>query len=305
MSLKKKAKSFLVRLIKRGYWYNTVVFPDCDKFWKYNTFNTDVVNLGSTSALHAFCYEDIPIKAANWALGHNPLRGDFSILKNYFGFLNPKGSTVIIPLCPFSSLSGSYSYFEDRYYTLLYCTTIQGYSFRREQQILSLKNNPIPHYPLMAIFRDIKISFFTPKQSRLTELQMEQDSKHWIVDWHKEFSVSSFSEPLSLINQDAIEDAAEILNDMISFCRDRQIRPVILIPPMYHTLSRKFTPETRKVLIESLMKKVKDKSIWFYNYMDDPQFTDDISLFQNSFLMNKKGAKKFTKRVLEDIGLAL
>lgn len=303
MNLKKKTKSFLIRLVKRGYWYNSVIFPDCEKFWNYNTFNTDVVNLGSTSALHAFSYEDIPIKAANWALGHNPLLGDISILKNYFGYLNPKGSTVIIPLCPFSSLSGSYCYFEDRYYTLLYCTTMQGYSFRREQQVMSLKNNPISHYPLMAIFRDIKLSFLTPKQPGLTELQMEQDSQRWIDDWYKEFSISCLSEPLSLINQDAIEDAAGILNEMISFCQDRRIRPVIIIPPMYHTLSRKFTPETRKVFIESLMNKVKDKSIWFYNYMDDPQFTDDISLFQNSFLMNKKGAQMFTIRVLKDIGL--
>ena len=84
MSLKKKISVKLNGLVRRSYWYNEVVFPDCKKFWTHKVFNLDVVNLGSTSGLNAFNYEGVPLKAANWALGHNPILADQEMLNNYF-----------------------------------------------------------------------------------------------------------------------------------------------------------------------------------------------------------------------------
>ncbi len=306
MIISNKIKGLLTHLVLKSDWYNNTMFPDCKKFWDYNTFNTKVVNLGSTSGLNAFCYDDISIKSANWALGHNPLLGDLAILKNYFGYLDPKGSTVIITLCPFSSLAGSYSYFEDRYYTLLYSSTMQGYSFRREQQVLAIKNAPVYYYPLLTFFHDIKgLCLPKKKQQELSEQQMVQDAERWIASWEKEFHIKNFSDPLSLLNQDAIEDASKILNEMISFCKNRNIRPVMVIPPVYHTLGKLFTPKIRRVIIDNLMDKILDKTILFYNYMDDVDFTNNRSLFQNSFLLNKKGAKLFTQHVLKDLNISI
>lgn len=74
-------------------------------FGNITKFNTDVINLGSTSVCHAFDYEGLPICGSNFALRHNSLSGDLAILKNYFGYLNPTNSHVIIPLCAFSSLA--------------------------------------------------------------------------------------------------------------------------------------------------------------------------------------------------------
>ena len=61
MSIKHKIASKLNGAIRRTHWFNEELFPDCRKFWNYNTFNTDVINLGSTSGCHAFDYEDLPI----------------------------------------------------------------------------------------------------------------------------------------------------------------------------------------------------------------------------------------------------
>lgn len=301
MSVKKKLGNFLSRIIRRGSWYNNILFPDCKKFWEYRVFNTDIVNLGSTSALYSFNYDGLGLKAANWALRAHPLSGDYAIIKNYFGYLNPEKSTVILSLCPFSSLSGSYNYFSDRYYTLLYCTTIYGYSFRREQQVMEMKKNPLPHYPILASLSDVKYLLSSKKEKVLTEEKMVEDAERWMQNWMKEFSITDFSYPLSMVNRDGIDDAARTINEIIAFCKERNITPVMTIPPVYHTLGEKFTPEIRKKIIDSLIEKVEDKSVWFYNYMDDPDFTNDITLFRNSFLMNDKGAKLFTRRVLKDL----
>lgn len=303
LKFKTQALRIVNALIRRSYWYNNVEFQNCKKFWRHNTFNLDVANLGSTSALNAFNYEGLPIKAANWALERNPLLADQEVLNNYFSFLNPNCSTLIICLCPFTSLSGSYDYFEDRYYTILRMTSIPHSSFRKKNEVLRRLHNPLFGFPLIYLFVEIFKIFTKLHHPKLTEERAYNDAKKWMGNWMKEFSISDFSYPLSLVNRDSIEDATTILNGIISFCRERNIRPAVLIPPVYHALGEMFTKEIRHLLIESLINGIEDKSVWYNNYMDDPSFTNDISLFQNSFLMNKKGAKLFTKRVLNDLGL--
>lgn len=299
----KKIYHVINALIRRGRWFNEVKFPDCRKFWNYNTFNTEVVNLGSTSGLNAFNYEGLPVKGANWALRRNPLSADFAILKNYESYLCPTKCTCIIPLCPFSSLSGSYDFQEDRYYTLLYPTSIPNFSYRKQQEVKSVMNGPLFHYPLLSVLTDF-IAILKRKINRtLSEEKLQQDANRWMCDWLKEFSINDFNKPLSLLNKDAIDDAANLLNGMVLFCKERNIRPAIVIPPMYYTLANKFTPTVRKVVIDSMLDKLLDKDVFYYNYMDDAAFTNDATLFQNSFLMNEKGAKLFTKRVLKDLNI--
>lgn len=287
--------------IKKGQWYNEVKFPNCKKFWDYNTFNTDIVNLGSTSGLYAFNYEGLPIKGSNWALSQNPLSGDLAILKNYESYLNPKKSTCIISLCVFSSLSGSYIPQEDRYYTLLYPSSIPHFSYRKQQEVKSIRNNPLLHYPLISLFSDLKYAIRSKKTTIMTDSELVKDAKKWISGWLKEFSLSDLSAPLSLINKDGLEDAARILNEMITFCKERNIIPIIVLPPMYYTLNEEFSYEARHTLIDSLIEKVEDKSVPFYNYMDDEMFNNDRTLFRNSFFLNERGAKLFTKRLLSDL----
>lgn len=301
MNIKSTIKRVLNGLIRRGYWYNNILFDDCRKFWQYNKFNTEVINLGSTSAVNAFCYDNLSIKAANFALSHHPLSGDLAILKNYYSHLKPKASTVIISLCPFSSLAGNYQCTDDKYYTLLYPTTLPFYSFRRDQQINSIKLQPLHSYTIIGFLQDLKHIFVKPKSRILTEEQMVVDAEKWMNSWMKEFSLKDLSTPLTLYNQDAIENAAKILNDIISFCKERNIRPCLLIPPVYYTLGEKFTPEIKEAIINSLVEKIEDKSVWFHNYMDDSDFVNDRTLFQNSYLMNKRGAQAFTKKVLKDL----
>lgn len=304
MSLKRKISHIANAFIRRGYWYNTILFPDCKKIWNYNVFNTDVINLGSTSALNAFNYEGLDIKAGNFALGHNPLCADFAMLKNYYSFLNPQGSTVIITLCPYSSLSGGYNYLEDRYYTLLYPSSMPVFYYRKQQEVKGIRTSPLSVYPLFGLFMDIKHLIIKNKTViSMNEAELERDAEIWYNSWLKEFSIEDFSAPLSLHNRDGIEDAASIINEMIKFCKERNIRPVMVIPPIYHSLAVKFTTKVRAVIIDSLLEQIEDKNVYYHNYMDDSDFTNDTSLFQNSFLMNSKGAKLFTRRVLFDIGL--
>lgn len=294
-------------LCKKTYWYNNVLFPDCSKFWNQKTFNLDVANLGSTSSVHAFNYEGIPLKCANWALGHNPLSGDEAILKNYLSYLNPNKSTVIISLCPFSGLAGSYECDDDRYYALLYPNSINSFNKHRKERVVHMKDRPLKYYPLYELLKDIARFLSSPfkrNHSRpLSEEELEKDSQHWFNSWKKEFSINSFDNKLSLINRDAINDAIEIEKRLVLFCKERNITPVFVIPPVYHTLAVLFTKEIKCQLIESITAPLKKDNIRFVNFLEDSDFAYHSDLFTNSFFLNEKGASLFTNKLLREIGL--
>ena len=132
---------------------------------------------------------------------------------------------------------------------------------------------------------DIKL-IVKQKFKVLSEVEMEDDSHRWINSWQLEFSIKDFAQPLSLVNKDGISDAASLLDKIVRFCKEHNGMPVIVIPPMYHTLGEKFTPVMRKILIDDLFSEMKEDGYKFFNYIDDLEFTNNRSFFVNSFLLN-------------------
>ncbi len=303
MSVLGKAKLVLNALIRRGYWYDNVFMPDIRKFNVYNTFNTRVVNLGSSSSVAAFNYSGLNIKAANWALRRNPLAGDWAVLRNYSSYLNSENSIVIIPLCPFSTLAGGYEPFEDRYYSILYPSTIPSYSYVHDLQAQDKIKNPIKYYPWYGFFMDVWHSISYGGNQSLSNDKMRQNAQNRINGWLHEFSLNDFSTPLTLWHKDNIKEAIRFLNNIIDYCKEINATPVIVVPPVYQTLLQMLTIEARKILFGDVEQLAKEKKILFLNYINDERFSTDRTLFMDSFLMNTKGAKIFTKQVLNDLDL--
>lgn len=299
--MKNKIKSKFNNLIKRGYWYNNILFNGSNLLSSYKTFDTEVINLGSLSAKYAFDYSGLSIKGANFAIPSNSLLGDYHILRNFSSYLKPEGSVVIITLCPFSSLAGSYDYFDDRYYTFLYPSSIPNFNYKHSLQVLDQFRTPLKYYPVMQIVSDIKHALRGERTKQLTEEGMRKDAERMMKCWMQEFSLKDFETPLTMKNRDAIGDATAILNKIIAYCRYKNFKPVIVVPPMYHTLTDLFDNNARTLLIDTMLKGINDTGVQVINYMDNPDFKD-ISLFKSSFLLNKQGAKVFTKDFLNQIG---
>ena len=90
---------------------------------------------------------------------------------------------------------------------------------------------------------------------------------------------------------------------MNSFCDDHNYRLVLVIPPAYHTLSDMFTEDIKDILFQRLLDIPQLKDIEIHDYLNSKDFSHDITLFKDSFLLNKKGARKFTLKVLTDLKL--
>lgn len=307
MGIKSRISNAILASVKKSDWYMNEIFQDCTKFWNLSKFNLDVINLGSTSAVHSFNYDGLPLKCENFALSRNYLAGDRAILQNYVSHLNPNGATVIIPLCVFSSLSSRYDFFDDRYYTILYPSSIQGFSKMRQNAVMDLRANPIRHYPAFQMWLSFrrKTMSLLPKRPKgaLSEAEMERSACMWISDWMHEFGLDDLSSPLSMVNKDAVDNAVYLLNEIIAYCRELGHKPILVFPPMYHTLSEKFSNEARDILIGTMLDGLKENTVPFLDYMDDNEFCRAPELFENAYIMNDIGAKKFTRRVFVDAGL--
>lgn len=288
------------KIVRKTYWFNNVQFGDCFKFWNNRTFDLDIVNLGSTSAKYAFNYSETKLKAANWAMQPQNLVADREILKNYFSYIKKEGGMVLIPLCPFSSLGGYSDLLLDKYYTILNISSIPNGSYYKKKEVMDVYNNPSKYYPIYAIALEIKKYFVRPKD--LGYSQKIEDARNKVNSWKKEFSITDLSDPITLINADAISDSRKVLEEIVSFCWSRHLIPYIVLPPVSKGLSTILDMKFREKYIQPLVSGEILEKVTFLNYFEDSDFDDD-SLFRDSFCLNTKGAVMFTQRVINDIKL--
>lgn len=286
------------KVISRSYWFNNVLFPNCRKFWTQNQNNLELVNLGSTSALHAFDYKGTGITAANWAMAPQTFVGDYQILRNYYSFVK-KGATILLPICPFSSLGGGNEFLPDYYYSILNIISIPNASFRKKIQVKQMQDYPLLYYPIVELFYSIGRLFKKHKEI-CTESELKVDAANRVKNWKKEFSIESFDDDFTLLQKDLYSDSVKALKDIISFCIQRNLKPVLVLPPLSKPMRDLLSESVVEKFITRFLKDANEMNIPTLNHLIDSTF-DNEQLFRDSFLLNKKGAKIFTNEILSEL----
>lgn len=295
-------------IVKRTNWYNNLFPLDKNNYptneWYRNHIerNYDVVNVGSSSAVYAFDYADESIKAFNWASEPQSLEFSFKVLKNFYSILRKNG-IVIIPFSPFSALSVTGKWSDNtylKYVGILDPALIDNYSILRKK-----KEYPLLYMPKMAIKSIIKDESLRKKEilRSISEIdQFENDANRWIDSWCREFSISSLEDPLHYKNILGRRQRLITTQEMLDFCYERNLRPILVITPMHPSLSSKFSETFRENYIYSFIRELKYNNLTFLNYMDDQRFAK-TEQYINSFFMSKEGAQAFTHQLLIDIGV--
>ena len=296
------------KLVQRTNWYKNQNM-DSSKFLKQISFNLDICNLGSSSAKFAFSYEGTRLKGANWAVGPQTLSYDFRILKNYSSYLK-QGATVLIPLCPFSGCVKDY---EDdlanhKYYSFLNPILILNYSQSTKVKVMKFVNTPFQSSPREAIKRLIKdipaTSDIMLSSSSMDAEKLEKDANMFLDSWRREFSISDLDAPVSEQNNESITYNTKLITEMILFCIERDLKPVVVIPPTARALSSKLSESFRENYIYPLVSNATPLQVTFLNYLQDDRFSEN-RLFLNSYFLNAVGREVFTKAVINDLGMIL
>lgn len=294
----------LSRIARKSNWYNNIVFQDCAKFWRIDNYQIDVVNLGSNSAKYGFDYSGCEVVGRNWSMGPQSLMMDLNILQCYYSYLKP-GATVIIPLCPFSCLVGyDYSYFTDRYYTVLNHAQIPFFNIHKRVMMNDMMNNPGKYIPFVEVLKVVvnRLAFWHKGKDN-TVTDFDKDSQVFINSWKQQFFLKDFDDELSCLNKNSYIESQEILGKIVDFCIRYGLKPVVVMPPVSQALKKHFSSKAIDKFVIDYVNGVIGKDVLFLNYLENKDFTD-FSLYKNSYFLNERGAIQFTKTVLNDINIA-
>lgn len=188
-----------------------------------------------------------------------------------------------------------------KYYGILPDKDIVGYSQKTKTAYID--------YPLLFHPKKIKrlIKDIPAASNRLLidtnpmdKKQLRADADFWINCWNREFDIDINNLVLSDINKTNINRNIHLLNEMIQFCLDRKLRPVICILPVTDYLGNRFSEDFVNNQILAYVDEANTQKCPVLNHLKDKRFTDS-SLYINSFFFNLHGRKQFTKMIIEEL----
>ena len=98
------------------------------------------------------------------------------------------------------------------------------------------------------------------------------------------------------------QEAIDINRKIVGFCLERELKPVFICVPLTKFLSSKIPDNVRKHLVTDFVNKCNENEVPFLDYSEDDEFSNP-SYYFNSFFLNLRGRKEFTKRVLNDLNI--
>jgi len=294
----------LYKVILKTNWCRKQVDNEL-KFIRRISCELDVCNLGSNSGRYAFSYSDTGLKGENWALGPQTLAYDFRVLKNYHSYLK-EGATVLIPVCPLSSCIIDFE--EDsnnfKYYSFLHPGYILNFSKATKLKLIR-KAETVYHVTFFrVVLKRLVKNLMGMERKSMSDQKLEFDANRWINNWKKQFEIEDMDGLVSKKNLETIGSNTDLLRNMIVFCLERNLKPVIVLPPVTSALSSKFPAVFRENYIYSFIRNANTYQIPFLNYMDD-EFLSDPALYFNSYFLNVKGRKLFSQTILRDLHLVI
>lgn len=273
---------------------------DINKFKKPILENTRIAVIGSNQPKYAFDFQEANINGVNWAVGPEAFEYDYIILKKFASHLAP-GTVVVIPVCLFSFFLYRFDNLKTylKYYNLLSKDEFPQYTFtgKAESFFPILFNPKLVRY----IFIDIKQpdSLCIDCNPMGTNDELNKDANNWIHGWEKQFNISLSNMVLSSKNKNDISQNVSLLASIVDYCKNANLRPVITILPVTDYLLSKLDESFIYNYLLSLIQKANNNAP-ILNYLQDERYKSP-SLFFNSFFLNKKGRRLFTKGFIEDL----
>ena len=263
-----------------------------------------ICNTGSSHGLYGFSYEDLNSKynGFNFGLQSQSLLYDKRILEHYKDNL-ADDAVVFIPVSYFvlygqtENLEADFESKNQRYYKFLPRKLITDYDW---------KTAILQKCPLISAYENIAHVFLgrSVASTDLWEMQTA-DNIDLSLDVEAAYKRHIVTNKIDengnrIINYDNLNS----LYDMIEFCKDIGVRPVLLTTPFlreYIDAIQKGSPEFFNEFYELLNEVIEETGVEYYDYSQDGRFIDEHSLFMNGDHLNKSGATYFSRILVEEV----
>lgn len=273
--------------------------------------NIKVAAFGSTYGKYAFnTLAEMKISGFNFCLEAEPLQCDLKLMKKYANHLAPN-CIVFINLAACVACCK-----EEELVVLNFRNYYKLFGFRNASN--SLKYNI--RYWLKYLFpigvKNVKkfgrILFDTPLVNDVADRHpvsvsdnearknMQNMANGWINMFHlKDLKAAELPDEI----QRRVAENERTLNDIITYCFQKNWQPVVVIPPVSSELNKHFSETfNEKVLINIVSNCTKGKNVPVYNFFRSEAFQYNWALFcDGGFRLNRYGSKKFIRHLFREM----
>lgn len=248
----------------------------------------EVVSVGSGPGLYGVRFDGCGRRGYSLCTAPQSLAYGFRILKHFSDRL-ASGAAVIIVVCPLSfgdNASARTVDYSDRFYGVLSPGEIDGYSVRRAR--------------LLRRYRWIQLG----RAKRLLPPAPLPDDPPLIAGWKKQFGLSDLKNPgQAQAHREAFAQKARTLSEEISFCKEKGLRPVIVLPPVPPQTRAYFSDEFLDAFLYAPLAEVlkAHSDVPALDYFADLRFGD--ALFRQGIFLKPDGAERFSKILFGDMKL--
>lgn len=270
------------------------------KKFNYVPDNIQLANTGSSHAKYALQYSP-DLNAFNFALQPQSLSYDFRIIKQYISKMQ-KGCRIALVIDNFSFCFVDYE--NDRANTKYYFFLDKQYilNYTALKKLIKLK------FPLLDNLKNVRYVFKDISETVEDTIDIEkkcmEEAQKRIEGWQKQFGMEKFD--LKSVTKDmrcSFETNVKIVNDMILFCQEHDLMPVIVIPPISEILKKMIPSDLLDGCLYDNIKKANSMNIPILDYSNDIRFAN-CDLYTNSDFLNEKGQKKFYDVFIKDMEAA-
>lgn len=269
---------------------------------KFSTLGVDVHkvqigNLGSSHGAYDFNYDALAeqgYECFNFANTSQSYDYDYAVLKEYGGYMT-EGSILFIPVSYFSFNNEVVNESETeamslRYYHCLSPENIPNYD---------LYTDIVTHrFPILSAGEDI-LKLFPNLKLSLIALAADDSGidEEAFANRAKERYSRHFDNKEEYFMPERIEELYEI----ISYCREHEITPVLITTPFskyYRDLvSEEFLREFEAVVTQI----AADTGVSYYDYSYDSRFRGNLSYFMDADHLSSEGAAYFMEILKEEV----
>lgn len=268
--------------------------------------NADIMILGSTYGKYAFgTASETKYKISDFTSGHKSFELDRLCFDRFFSeSYNVKYVIINITTC--SSL-----YFEDwndnYFYDFLYKKQIRKYSVKKK----IIRNYPLLKSPKSAIriFKDKPASkdIYELSEYNFSNVDRKSSLKALCNNWIQMFGLKDLKSGfIGEKNKKVLSNNIEQLDYIISLCIDKNVVPVIVVPPFSDTLNEYFGDDfiaaTVNVITTYFIDKYGDR-VKVYNEQFDKDFASPDFYLDGGFRLSKVGSRMFVNKIFRSLGL--
>ncbi|SEW42011.1 hypothetical protein [[Clostridium] fimetarium] len=276
---------------------------DIQKYIEGIPYDLKFVNLGSTYAKYAFdTYDDLCMSGFNFALQSESLEMDEKILHHYVNNIMPDGIVVIVVAACVLLYKGQDDNLQ--YYKILSKENIPHYKLSKKIK----SKYPLFFHPkkIKKIIKDLKKmnSIYDNYPDILSVNNSQKEMDNLVKVWKKLFNLSDLRKSdLSQENRLILSSNCEVLKRMISYCIEKGLRPIVVIPPFSIRLNQYFSDEfNEKIIRDNIMEIIDEINIPFLDYQEDEMFQNSPELFcDGGFKLNNRGSQLFVKHLAFDL----